>query len=206
MTDSLQLRAFGNVILPEHCGIAWDRMTNAAEDDLWNLIRNLPQFDFYTGNNAELLHADEDYSFNIGVWDKHWKAICADLETAGKFEAKKDYASACKMYEDFVTCQTWVADVYVRLAKIYDMANLFKDEKRLLDHAIAHLIHVRDTMAAYVRWLGERYDCLAYVNKRISEGKMIAYYEAHFPLYNPYPEIETLLTKRKALDSQPFKT
>lgn len=70
-------------------------------------VRNMPEFDFYTGNNYDLLSTDDVYIYNVKVWNANIAHYRRAIGSAARFENKKDYVSACEIYEGHIMSKTW---------------------------------------------------------------------------------------------------
>jgi hypothetical protein len=158
------------------------------------IVKLLPEFNFYHDKPEE--ESTNIYLFRnpILVNDKTYKPILWQIQrkfkeyivVAKKFEADDDLASASDIYEQIIAEQYYQTEPYDKLQRIYFMANLVDDSKRVLSQAIEYFSALKEKQKLYILELGAKYGKLEYVYQMINENKKIFYYGGAFELYNPF--------------------
>ncbi len=149
------------------------------------LTETLPVFDFDVADNESKIRGED-----VTALREFDLSLKRRLNEARDCEAKNDYRQAAEIYAEFVRNGYWKTEPYTRLMEIYRMAGLDDERRRLMKHAVDHFSQQRFWMRDRVIRLSYIYDCNAFVEKTINEGKRIPYYDGLFDVYSPYPEIE----------------
>ena len=158
------------------------------------IVKLLPEFNFYHDKPEE--ESTNIYLFRnpIYVNDKTYKPILWQIQrkfkeyiaVAKKFEADYDLASASDIYEQIIAEQYYHTEPYEKLQRIYFMAHLIDDSKRVLSQAIEYFSALKEKQKLHILELGAKYGKLEYVYQMINENKKIFYYGGAFELYNPF--------------------
>lgn len=158
------------------------------------IVKLLPEFNFYHDKAEE--ESTNIYLFRnpIFVNDKTYKPILWQIQkkfkesiaVAKKFEADYDLASASDIYEQIIAEQYYQTEPYDKLQRIYFMAHLIDDYKRVLSQAIEYFSALKEKQKLYIIELGAKYGKLEYVDQMINENKKIFYYGGAFELFNPF--------------------
>jgi hypothetical protein len=158
------------------------------------IIKSLPEFDFYNGNTHLLPNRHQEFVTNPKQGQAIWKIqnlFNSLLVDAQRKEDDGYLDEATIIYEQIVSERYYLSAPYDRLIKIYSKSKLTHEEKRVLELAINHFTKLRDRQKEYVLYLAEKYGKLDFAKDYIDNGKKITYYGGAFELYNPYPIIET---------------
>jgi len=157
------------------------------------IIKNLPEFDFYNGNTCDFPNRHDEFITNPNQGKSIWnikEKFKEMINSASSFESSGDLEKASKIYEKIIAEQYWLPTPYDRLIKIYSKAKLKSDEIRVLESSINYFSELRERQKEYVIRLAKKYNKLDFANEYINNGKKIYYYNGACELYNPYPIVE----------------
>ena len=140
----------------------------------------LPDFDFYTGRNCDEYDENSPAAQTIIELNK-WAAD--KMGEAMIHEKNKEFDKAAAIYEELVHHRYWEQEPYRRLLNIYNKAGLTRQALSVVQISSAHFRKISQEQEIRLRLLADRYKCKAYVEKAISEGKDITYYDGLFYIY-----------------------
>ena len=140
----------------------------------------LPDFDFYTGRNCDEYDEDSPAAQTIIELNK-WAAD--KMGEAMIHEKNKEFDKAAAIYEELVHHRYWEQEPYRRLLYIYKKAGLVREAASLVQMTNAHFRKISQEQERYLLNLADRYKCKAYVEKIITEGKDLSYYDGLFFIY-----------------------
>ncbi|MDD4437378.1 MAG: hypothetical protein PHS04_05010 [Tissierellia bacterium] len=151
-------------------------------DKLEELKSKLPEYDFYTGDNSSLISDDVReaiINLQFGFEDLMLKAQ--------DYEKNKDFASAASVYEKMVGMKCILREPYERLMAIYEKAELNADFKEFVEYSFRFFSDRALNDRNYIRAMAQKYDCFDLAETLIEKGKVVAYFDGLFDIYNPFP-------------------
>ena len=151
-------------------------------DKLEELKSKLPEYDFYTGDNNSLI--SDDVREAIINWQFGFEDL---MLKAQDYEKNKDFASAASVYEKMVGMKCILREPYERLMAIYEKAELNADFKEFVEYSFRFFSDRALNYRNYLRAMAQKYDSFDLAETMIEKGKVVAYFDGLFDIYNPFP-------------------
>ena len=175
-----------NVVYPKERKIATIE-GKTLEDEFYDIIRPLPEFDFYT----HVRYGNDPMSSSVAC-DLRWhrEKINYEIEEGRSLEKEGKLDKAAIKYEELVANHIHKTLPYERLQMIYKRAKLVDDYRSVLKQSIDFFSALRDRQYKYIHNIADKYCVKDIKGIPLDEYGVIRYYMGTFELYNPYPIIE----------------